>query len=244
MRLRPLEPGPGEVAEARTEAGLLSLEQPALLSAIAPETANLAAGGAIAGRAWDSVRQPGRAAGVWAADGIASPNGGRARAIQNSAAGMVFGGQGVSPGVIGADERANGGTSLWGRAGGNGTGTGGGAGAGGIEAVGVEGGGLGGAAQGRSGETETGGPLTGRNDRNRKMDSGAAKDGDLDTSQPPAILASAQNTGMKSENTILLGTDPFTRDSGIPNWHHSDMDQVAYPYLYKFYNQLVSISNQ
>jgi hypothetical protein len=32
--------------------------------------------------------------------------------------------------------------------------------------------------------------------------------------------------------------------SGIPNWHHSDMDQVAYPYLYKFYYKLVSISNQ
>jgi len=33
-------------------------------------------------------------------------------------------------------------------------------------------------------------------------------------------------------------------DSGIPNWHHSDMDQIAYPYLYPLYNQLVSISNQ
>ena len=29
-----------------------------------------------------------------------------------------------------------------------------------------------------------------------------------------------------------------------PVWWHSDMDQVAYPYLYKLYNQLVSISNQ
>ena len=37
------------------------------------------------------------------------------------------------------------------------------------------------------------------------------------------------------------GTDP---SSDLPNWHHSDMDQVAYPYLYKFYNKLVSISNQ
>ncbi len=32
--------------------------------------------------------------------------------------------------------------------------------------------------------------------------------------------------------------------SGTPDWHHSDMDQIAYPYLYKFYNKLVSISNQ
>ena len=34
----------------------------------------------------------------------------------------------------------------------------------------------------------------------------------------------------------ILGTD--TRA-----WHHSDMDQVAYPYLFEFYNKLVSISN-
>lgn len=37
---------------------------------------------------------------------------------------------------------------------------------------------------------------------------------------------------------------PRGATDGIPNWHHSDMDQVAYPYLYKLYNQLVSISNQ
>ena len=30
----------------------------------------------------------------------------------------------------------------------------------------------------------------------------------------------------------------------IPNWHHSDMDQVAYPYLYKLYIKLVSVANQ
>jgi hypothetical protein len=30
----------------------------------------------------------------------------------------------------------------------------------------------------------------------------------------------------------------------LPKWWHSDMDQVAYPYLYMFYNKLVSISNQ
>ena len=34
-----------------------------------------------------------------------------------------------------------------------------------------------------------------------------------------------------------IGTD-------IPDWHHSDMDQIAYQYLYKLYNQLVSNSNQ
>ena len=49
MRLRPLEPGPGKVAEARTEAGVLFLEQPALLFAIAPKTAGLAAGGGLLG---------------------------------------------------------------------------------------------------------------------------------------------------------------------------------------------------
>jgi len=32
--------------------------------------------------------------------------------------------------------------------------------------------------------------------------------------------------------------------TGIALWHHSDMDQIAYPYLYKLYKQLVSISNQ
>jgi hypothetical protein len=30
----------------------------------------------------------------------------------------------------------------------------------------------------------------------------------------------------------------------IPFWCHSDMDQIAYPFIYKLYNQLVSISNQ
>jgi hypothetical protein len=29
-----------------------------------------------------------------------------------------------------------------------------------------------------------------------------------------------------------------------PVWRHSDMDQVAYPFLYRFYNKLVSVSNQ
>lgn len=32
--------------------------------------------------------------------------------------------------------------------------------------------------------------------------------------------------------------------SQLPTWHHSDVGQVAYPYLYKLFNQLVSISNQ
>jgi hypothetical protein len=30
----------------------------------------------------------------------------------------------------------------------------------------------------------------------------------------------------------------------IPFWYHSDMGQIAYPYIYKLYNQLVSITNQ
>jgi hypothetical protein len=32
--------------------------------------------------------------------------------------------------------------------------------------------------------------------------------------------------------------------TGIALWHHSDMGQIAYPYLCRFYNQLVSISSQ
>ena len=34
------------------------------------------------------------------------------------------------------------------------------------------------------------------------------------------------------------------KTGGTPNWWHSDMDQVAYPLIYKLYNTLVSISNQ
>jgi hypothetical protein len=30
----------------------------------------------------------------------------------------------------------------------------------------------------------------------------------------------------------------------IPIWNHSDMDQVAYPFLFKLYNQLSIIANQ
>jgi hypothetical protein len=32
--------------------------------------------------------------------------------------------------------------------------------------------------------------------------------------------------------------------TGVPIWHHSDVAQVAFPYLYKVFIQLVSISNQ
>jgi predicted 3-demethylubiquinone-9 3-methyltransferase (glyoxalase superfamily) len=32
--------------------------------------------------------------------------------------------------------------------------------------------------------------------------------------------------------------------SGLPNWHHSNMREVAYPYLYLLYDQFVGISNQ
>ncbi len=31
---------------------------------------------------------------------------------------------------------------------------------------------------------------------------------------------------------------------GVPNWHHSDMREVAYLYLYRFYDKLSSLSNQ
>jgi pimeloyl-ACP methyl ester carboxylesterase len=32
--------------------------------------------------------------------------------------------------------------------------------------------------------------------------------------------------------------------SALPNWHHSNMREVAYPYLWQFYDQLVTISKQ
>src|SRR5208282_2175051 len=180
LRLRTLESGAGQDAQSETEAGSISVEQPAFVSAIVPETTGLAACGAVVGRAWNPPRQQERAAGVWAAHGTASPGAERVWAIQTVAAGLVFWRQGVSQGVTGANERTNGGTSLRGRTGVNGTGTGGGDSTGGIEAVGVEGGRLGGAAQGRSGETEAGGPPASRNDRDREMDSAATADGDLD----------------------------------------------------------------
>jgi uncharacterized Zn-binding protein involved in type VI secretion len=37
---------------------------------------------------------------------------------------------------------------------------------------------------------------------------------------------------------------PRNIPNGVPEWRHSDMGQVAYPYLHTFYGQLVSISNQ
>ena len=52
-------------------------------------------------------------------------------------------------------------------------------------------------------------PLARRNDRDHKMDSGAAANGDLDAPQSPAILAPARNITMKYEKTTLLGTGPY-----------------------------------
>jgi hypothetical protein len=69
------------------------------------------------------------------------------------------------------------------------------------------------------------------------MDSGAAKDGDLDAPQPPAILASAQNTGMKCENTIILGTDPFMIMLLIR------YDYVAYPFTHQLFDKIVTLGN-
>jgi REP element-mobilizing transposase RayT len=111
---------------------------PARAKLLGLEAARLAAGGAAAGGAWGSVRQQGRAAGVWTADGTASPGGGRTRAIQAGPSGMVFGRQGISEGVTGADEGTNEGTSLWRGTCGNGTGRGRRNSAGGNEAAGVE----------------------------------------------------------------------------------------------------------
>ena len=33
-------------------------------------------------------------------------------------------------------------------------------------------------------------------------------------------------------------------NNNVPKWWHSDFGQVAYPYTYRFYNALSSISNQ
>jgi hypothetical protein len=35
-----------------------------------------------------------------------------------------------------------------------------------------------------------------------------------------------------------------TNLAGEPNWHHSDMREVAYLYLYRFYDKLSSLANQ
>ncbi len=139
LRLRSLESGAGEAAGDGTEAGDLSVEQPAVLSAIAAEAARLAAGGAIAGGAWDSPATA-RPGGLNLGGGWNCVGGRRmGRAIQRGATGMVFGGQGVSEGVAGADEGTNEGASLWRGTDGNRTGRGGRHRAGGNEAAGVEG---------------------------------------------------------------------------------------------------------
>lgn len=103
---------------------------------------------------------------------------------------MVFGGQGVSQRVAGADEGTNGGASLWGRARGDRRGTGGGNRAGGFEETEVEGRGFGRAAQGKRGQVETGAALANGNNCEREMDRGTAPDGYMDAPQSPAILAS------------------------------------------------------
>jgi hypothetical protein len=37
---------------------------------------------------------------------------------------------------------------------------------------------------------------------------------------------------------------PRSPVGGVAPWHHSDMHDVAYPFIYKFYNQLVNTYNQ
>ncbi len=32
-------------------------------------------------------------------------------------------------------------------------------------------------------------------------------------------------------------------NAGLPNWYHSNMREVAYPFLWRFYDELVTISN-
>jgi hypothetical protein len=52
------------------------------------------------------------------------------------------------------------------------------------------------------------------------MDRREAADGDLDAPQSPDILAATQKFRMKCQNTIILGTDPFTtrsQEGGLPN---------------------------
>ena len=83
---------------------------------------------------------------------------------------------------------------LWGGAVGNGAGKSRATGARGAGASAVEGGGIGGTAQGRPGEGEIDGPVTGGNDGDDEMDRRAIADGQLDASQSSVILAPAKKT--------------------------------------------------
>ena len=54
--------------------------------------------------------------------------------------------------------------------------------------------------------------------------------------------------GSRNFNMPALFTDgvhwPRNIPNNVPEWRHSDIDNIAYPYIYKLFNQLVFISNQ
>ena len=100
-------------------------------------------------------------------------------------------------------------------------GTGGRGCAGEAKATGLERGRSGGAGEGGPGETEAGRSSAEENDRYRQMDRPTPEHGNLDTPQPPAILAAPRNhtMTMKCTNTTILGADPLTA-SVRSAWRH------------------------
>src|SRR5208282_4721271 len=131
------------------------------------------------------------------------------RRVQAGPAGMVFGGQKVPAGTLGANEGTNGAGTLWWRTGAGRSRTSRRSGPARLAATGLEGEGAVGAAQGRSQETEAGGAVACGNDGDDQMDRGAAPHGHLDLSQSPTVLEAAGKRTMRCENTTILRTDPF-----------------------------------
>src|SRR5208337_292306 len=132
------------------------------------------------------------------------------RRVQAGPAGMVFGGQPVPAGTLGANEGTNGAGTLWWRTGAGRSRTSRRSGPARVAATGLEGERAVGAAQGRSQETEAGGAVACGNDGDDQMDRGAAPHGHLDLSQSPTVLEAAGKRTMRCENTTILRTDPFT----------------------------------
>src|SRR5208282_4920048 len=132
------------------------------------------------------------------------------RRVQAGPAGMVFGGQPVPAGTLGANEGTNGAGTLWWRTGAGRSRTSRRSGPARLEGTGLEGERAVGAAQGRSQETEAGGAVACGNDGDDQMDRGAAPHGHLDLSQSFTVLEAAGKRTMRCENTIILRTDPFT----------------------------------
>src|SRR5208282_4201183 len=132
------------------------------------------------------------------------------RRVQAGPAGMVFGGQKVPAGTLGANEGTNGAGTLWWRTGAGRSRTSRRSGPARLEGTGLEGERSVGAAQGRSQETEAGGAVACGNDGDDQMDRGAAPHGHLDLSQSPTVLEAAGKRTMRFENTTILRTDPFT----------------------------------